>query len=159
MNSQVFFLLLFLVSMVACKKKTSTTNPPATTEFTFKVDGTAIKVDSAKATLYTLGIAPFGRMIDVYAFKGGIEVLEFHFRPITGTSVADGTFSNSWLTYKAGNVFPDDYYHSSSGTLKISLCDTLTKKIEGTFDFIGSNGTGTKNITEGILKVDITQVQ
>lgn len=159
MKSSVFFGLLLIVGLSACKKKTSTTNPPASTEFSFKVDGNAIKVDSAKATLYTLGVAPFGRMIDVYAFKGGAEVLEFHFRPVAGTSVADGTFTNSWLTYKAGNVFPNDYYHSSSGTLNITLCDTLSKKIEGSFDFIGSNGTGTKSITEGTLKVEITQVQ
>jgi hypothetical protein len=147
---------------IGCKK--STTNNPSTTttttnNFSYKLDGTAMTIDSAKATLYTLGLAPYNRMIDVFAFKGGLEVLEFHFKPVTGSSIADGTFANSWLTYKSGINFPNDYFNSTSGSLNITLCDTINKKIEGTFNFVGNNGTTNKNITDGVLKVDITSVQ
>lgn len=160
MNKRNLFFLSLMMLMVACKKS-STTVPPATTTssaFSYKVDGTDMTIDSAKATLYTSGVSPFNRMIDVYAFKGGLEVLEFHFKPVVGTSTADGTFNNAWLTYKAGTNFPTDYYNSTSGTLNITLCDTLNKKIEGTFNFVGNNGTNNKNITDGVMKVNITTV-
>lgn len=151
-----FFAAAFL--LIACSKE-STDRTPAATSFTYKADGTAVTVDSAHAVLYTLGIAPFNRMIDVYAYKGGIEVLEFHFKPTVGNYTADGSFTNAWLTYKTGINFPTDYYNSTSGTLNLTLCDTTAKKIEGTFNFTGNNGTTNKLISEGNMKVDITQVQ
>jgi len=41
-----------------------------------------VSVDSVNATLYTLGVAPFNREIDVYAYKSGNQVLEMHFCPL-----------------------------------------------------------------------------
>ena len=145
--------------LFACKKDAAENTANNTTSFSYKVDGTAGTIDSAHAVLYTLGIAPFNRMIDVFAFKGGIEVLEFHFKPTAGSYNADGTFTNSWLTYKSGISFPNDYYNSTSGTLNLTLCDTVSKKIEATFNFTGNNGTIDKAITEGSMKVTITEVQ
>ncbi len=149
------------MGIFSCKKSTTnqvTTIPPAN-NYTFKLDGNEVKVDSAHATLYTLGVAPFGRMIDVYAYKGGLQMLEFHFRPVTGNVLADGTFANSWLTLKTGQVFPTDYFNSVSGMLNVTACDTVNKKITCSFYFTGSNGSWTKNVTDGNLSVDITQVQ
>ena len=68
-----------MLLLIACSKE-STDRTPAETSFTYKADGTAVTVDSAHAVLYRLGIAPFNRMIDVYAYKGGIDLLEFHFK-------------------------------------------------------------------------------
>ena len=153
-----FILLSFTVTtlLFACKKDSVENN---TTSFSYKVDGTVNTVDSAHAVLYTLGVAPFNRMIDVFAYKGGIEVIEFHFKPTAGSYNADGTFTNSWLTYKTGINFPNDYYNSTSGTLGLTLCDTVSKKIEATFNFTGNNGSVNKAITEGVMKVDITEIQ
>lgn len=150
--------ILALVTIFSSCKKDDTSNRNSNTAFTYKADGTAVTVDSAHAVLYSLGVAPFNRMIDVYAFKGGLQVLEFHFKPSMGSYTADGTFSNAWLTYTTGINYPDDYYNSTSGNLTLTKCDTVNKKIEGTFNFVGSNGTATKNITEGVLTVDITEV-
>lgn len=147
------------IFLFACKKETTENVANNNTGFSYKADGTANTADSAYAVLYTLGVAPFNRMIDVFAFKGGIEVFEFHFKPTAGSYNADGTFSNSWLTYKTGINFPDDYYNSTSGTLNLTLCDTVAKKIEASFNFTGNNGTTNKSITEGTMKVNITQVQ
>lgn len=160
MNKLIILILSSGILISSCKKSstTTTTNNTTSSSFSYKVDGSTMTIDSAKATLYTLGVSPFNRMIDVYAFKGGVEVLEFHFKPSTGTSIADGTFANSWLTYKSGTNFPADYFNSTSGTLNVTLCDTVNKKIEGTFNFIGNNGSSNKNITEGVMKVDITTV-
>ncbi len=158
----IIILSALIIFGASCKKSTTPTPTPTptTSNFNYKVDGgTTMTVDSAKATLYTLGVAPFNRMIDVYAFKGGLQVFEFHFKPVTGSVSADGTFNNSWLTYLTGVNYPDDYYHSTSGTLNVSLCDTIGKKIEGSFQFSGNNGTMTKVISDGNMKVDITSVQ
>ena len=144
---------------VSCKKD-SNNNNPGTQTFSYKAGGgTTVTADSANAVLYTLGIAPFVRMIDVFAYKGGIEVMEFHFQPKTGSFTADGTFTNAWLTHKTGITYPDDYYNSTSGVLNITLCDTVAKKIEGAFNFTGNNGSADKTITDGVMKVNITRVQ
>ena len=159
---KISFLMAFIIFNVACKKNTTPapTPTPMASNFSYKVDaGNTVAVDSARATLYTLGIAPFHRMIDVYAFKGGLQVMEFHFKPSTGSVTADCTFNNAWLTYLTGINYPTDYYHSTSGSLNVTLCDTIAKKIEGNFNFTGSNGTSVKLITEGVMKVDITTVQ
>lgn len=137
----------------SCKKSTTTTNTnttPSTSTFTFKKDGTLVNVDSAKATIYT-SVLTGTRMIDVYAFAGGSQVLEMHFAPTTGSRAVDKTFANSWLTY----ISATDYYDGTSGTLNITKCDTVNNKIEGTFNFSGaaSIGTGSANITDGNMVV------
>jgi hypothetical protein len=147
-----------IVLLSACKKEETVNVLPSVSSVTYKADGAAKTIDSAHAVLYTLGVPPFNRMIDVYAYKGGIEVLEFHFKPTVGSYNADGTFSNSWLTYKTGTNFPVDYYNSISGTLNLTLCDTVTKKIEAAFNFTGNNGTANKSISDGSMKVNITQI-
>ncbi len=150
------FTVIILLS--SCKKETTVNVIPAISSVSYKADGASKTIDSAHAVLYSLGVPPFNRMIDVYAYKGGIEVLEFHFKPTVGSYNADGTFTNSWLTYKTGVFFPDDYYNSTSGTLNLTKCDTVTKKIEATFNFTGNNGSINKSITDGIMKVNITQI-
>lgn len=141
--------------LAACKKNSTTTTPTPTTTtktFTFKADGTAITLDSARATLYNLNVAPYNREIDVYGFKGGKTVIEFHFLPKTGKQNASTSFSDAWLTYA------DDTktYDSQSGELNLTVCDTVNNKIEGTFNFSGKefSGTATKSITEGTIYVD-----
>lgn len=145
-------LLLACVSSSCSKKDSSTTTPtPTSTGITFKVDGTSVSCDSANAVLYTSSLTS-KRMIDVFAFKGGITVLEFHFQPKTGNVPADKTFDNSWLTWANAT----DNFHSKSGTLKLSKCDTISNSIEATFDFVGENfsATATHNITEGTMTLN-----
>lgn len=144
--------------LAACKKDSSTTTTPTPTPtpttktFTFKADGTSITLDSARATLYTLGVSPYNREIDVFGFKGGKTVIEFHFLPKTGKQNASASFSDAWLTYA------DDTktYDAQSGELNLTVCDTVNNKIEGTFNFSGKefSGTATKSITEGTIYVD-----
>lgn len=150
--------LTLSVILYSCEKSDTNDQAGNNSAVSFKADGTEIVADSAHAVLYTLGIAPFNRMIDVFAYKAGVEVLEFHFKPATGNYAADGTFSNAWLTYKTGSVFPNDYYNSTSGLLTLTLCDTVAKKIEGTFNFTGNNGSSSKSITAGNMKLNITEV-
>lgn len=154
------FILFAVIAFTACKKDNPVTNKPVTGSFSYKADGGATVIaDSTQAVLYTLGVAPFSRMIDVYAFKGGKQTMEFHFQPKTGSVTADGTFTNAWLTYTTGINYPDDYYNSTSGTLNIAVCDTVAKKIEGTFNFTGNNGAANKAITEGAMKINITEIR
>ena len=117
--------------------------------FTFKVDGTSVTVDSARAVLYTLGIPPNNREVDVFAYAGGQEVLEFHFLPRTGTQTAAQNFNEAWLTYESHGT----NYHSQSGQLVLTTCDTTAGRFEGTFQFVGQSGTTTHTITEGRLLV------
>ena len=154
-----FFAFSITATLFACSKDTPQNPVNSTSAFTYKADGSSVTADSAHAVLYSLGVAPFNRMIDVYAYKGGEQVMEFHFKPVTGSSAADGTFSNSWLTYLTGINYPNDYYNSVSGTLNVTKCDTVGRKIEGTFNFIGNNGTADKPVTDGIMKVDITEIR
>jgi len=157
MKSISFFLLIiffatFLFS--SCKKNESAPEPtssPAPTTFTFKVDGTAVTVDSANAVLYNLGVSPYNREIDVYAFKAGQQVLEMHFHPVAATYNASMSFDVAWLTYDEGI----DTYDSQSGKLVLTTCDTVNNKIAGTFNFVGKlyTGSATKTITEGNLLV------
>ena len=150
---KVIFSILAIVSVVifsSCNKASTTVDPvpAASGAFTFKVDGGAtITVDSANAALYDrIG---FGRFIDVYAFKGGAQVLEFHFAPTTGVKDAATTL----LTYINGN--PPNSYDSQSGALNLITCDTVTNKLIGDFNFVGKqyNGSVTKAITEGHMIV------
>ena len=152
-------LLLPSALMVSCKKNDSPTETPApapvaaTGGFTFKLDGGAtITVDSANAILYSLST---GRQIDVYAYKGGTEILEFHFDPSTGLKPAGSTLgTNALLTYMASPILS---YDSQSGSINITKCDTVANKIEGDFNFIGKQypytGSVEKTITEGHMIV------
>jgi len=157
-----FFTLAVLALCVAsCKKSsTSTTTPtptpgPTAVAFTYKVDGgAAITADSAVATLYNLSSGT--RYMDVYVYKGGNEVLEFHFAPTTGSKNADTTLgSAALLTYMASPVMSFD---SQSGNLNVTTCDTTGNKIEGDFNFVGkqypySTTTVTHAISEGHMIV------
>lgn len=131
--------------------------PVSTGATTFKLDGVLIAADSTNATLYTNSVAG-GRFIDIVAFKGGDQILELHFPAKTGNFPAGRSFSmaSSWLTYMAndGASYPDDYYHSDSGTMALSVCDTIGDKLTGTFNFVGNNETTNRNISEGQLVVN-----
>jgi hypothetical protein len=156
---KTLFAFALLAALAACKKDSTDDNRSTATGFSYKAEGTAVTVDSTQAVLYTLGVAPFNRMIDVYAFKGGMQVMEFHFKPTTGSYTADGSFTNCWLTHLTGINFPADYYNSTSGNLTLSVCDTVNKRIQGTFNFVGNNGSATKNITEGSMNIAITEIR
>lgn len=164
----VLILATQLVS-VACKKKststaddtsgTSTTGTPtATAIIAYTEGGNTVSVDSANALLYTTSEVggPRFREIDVYAFKAGKQVLEFHFRPKTGAQTVKSTdFSGAWLTYMTNNglSYPGDYYQGTSGNFNLSTCDTVNGKLAGTFDFVGSNGSSTKSISAGSMNL------
>ncbi|CAN5226308.1 hypothetical protein BH09BAC6_BH09BAC6_13680 [soil metagenome] len=142
--------LAFLAGINSCKKTTGTDNKPAGAagKFTFKVDGgAAIIVDSANALLYSTAA---GRQMDVYAYKGGSEILEFHFDPKTGTKTAGTVLgASAFLTYMESAT---KSYDSQSGTLTLTTCDTVGKKIEGDFNFVAKQYpyTGSsKTISEG----------
>ena len=147
------FSILAIVSVVifsSCKKASTTVDPAPTASgaFTYKVDGgSTITVDSANAVIYNrIG---FGRTIDVYAFKGGGQVLEFHFAPTTGVKDAATTL----LTYIIRT--PLNSYDSQSGSLNLITCDTVTNKLIGDFNFVGKsfNSNEIKTITEGHMVV------
>lgn len=103
------------------------------------------------AVLYTLGIPPNNREIDVFAYAGGVEVLEFHILPRTGAQTAAQNFNQAWLTYETGGLL----YYSQSGTLTLTTCDTTAGRFEGTFNFVGQQprGGATKTISDGNLVV------
>lgn len=131
--------------------------PVPTGVTTFKLDGALITADSTNATLYTNSVAG-GRFIDIFAFKGGDQILELHFPAKTGNFPAGRSFSmaSSWLTYMAndGASYPDDYYHSDSGAMALSVCDTIGDKLTGTFNFVGNNESSNRNVSEGQLVVN-----
>ncbi|MEO6631028.1 MAG: hypothetical protein ABIN13_04875 [Mucilaginibacter sp.] len=143
--------LFISLTIAACKKDSKTPTPAKTTgKFTFKLDGgAAITVDSANATLYS--VAAVGRMMDVYAYKSGVEILEFHFAPKTGTKTAGTTLgTGAFLTYMESPVLSFD---SQSGSLNVTTCDTVGNKVEGDFSFVAKQypytGGTSKSITEG----------
>lgn len=152
-NLHATILFGIAILFAACKKDeanpASNNNNNTSGSFTFKVDGAAVTIDSARAVLYTLGIPPNNREIDVVAFHGGNEVLEFHFLPRTGAQAAAQNFTEAWLTYKSGGT----NYHSQSGTLTLTTCDTIGGRFEGTFNFVSQGGSATRTITDGNLIV------
>lgn len=154
----IVFVLLSAISVVACSSDSSSGGSPAA-GLTFKVDGTAVTATDMQATLYSNPVAG-GRYMDVYAYVGSNQVLEFHFPPKTGSFPANQTMdmSNSWLTYITNNGinYPADYFNSTSGTIEVTTCDTINNKIVATFSFVGDNGTTTKNITEG--GINLTEI-
>ena len=99
-------------------------------------------------------IIPLIREIDLYAYKGGKQVLEFHFQPKTGKQIVATNFSTAWLTYITnGGLVMEDFYNGISGNFNLTLCDTINNKIVGTFYFVGSNGSANKTITEGNINI------
>jgi len=139
-----------------------TPTPIVTGTTSFKLNGVLITADEVTATHYTNTVAG-GKYIDVFVKKAGKEVLELHFPANTGTFPAQQSFdmTSSWLTYKSndGATFPDDYYHSNSGQMKVTTLDMTGKIIKGTFNFVGNNGTTNATITEGVLFVNQITVQ
>lgn len=151
--------LCICVAISSCKKSSdsvvvaaSATTPAA---FTFKVDGAAsITADSANAILYNLGGT---REMDVYVFKSGAQVLEFHFAPSAGNKAANTTLggpTNALLTYDSS---PINSWDSQSGAINVTTCDTVGNKIIGDFNFIGKQypytGTAIKTVSEGHMYV------
>jgi len=163
MKKNIYIIAILSVSIFSfsCKKTETVSNTlpinNSSAAITYN-DGTFIAVDSANAVLYTTNPGGGGmqREIDIYAFKGGMQVLEFHFLPKTGVQNVAQDFNSAWLTYITNNgiSFPDDYYHCISGYFNLSGCDTVTNKIIGTFNFIGSNGTVNKPITAGTININ-----
>jgi hypothetical protein len=156
----VFLLIAVSIAVLSCGKNNDVTPKIDTTitGFTFKADGGAtVTVDSANAVLYTPPFAGAMRTMDVYAFKGGKQVLEFHFAPATGAKSVGGTFGmgGTLLTYIAPS--PLQSFDSQSGTLNLTTCDTVGNKIIGDFNFVAKEypytGTTTHSITEGHMSV------
>ncbi len=160
-------LLMGLFMFGACSKDETTTpdntnnNNNSNASVSFKVNGTKIDADSAFAVLYTFGLPPYDRKIDVFAFKGGSLVLEGHFAPKTGAQTIGTTTATAMLTYKAGSDL-SEYYNSKSGNFSFSECDTVGNKLTASFDFVGEQlmgGTATKSITEGVIKLSALRKQ
>jgi hypothetical protein len=155
MNTKLIITILFIsILAVACKKSDDDSSTPSNAAVTYN-DGADVTVDSINAVLYTLGVPPFNREIDVYAYKGGDQVLEFHFLPKTGAQNVSQSFSDAWLTYliNDGATYPDDYFNCTSGNFNLTDCDTVGNIIKGTFDFVATNGTTSKTISSGKLNI------
>lgn len=165
----------FLLLLAACKRTsddgltpiipnnnpnpTDTTTPPkADSAFSYTVDNNNINIDSAYGSLYTSSLTQ-KRIVDVFAFKNGSLVFEMHFQPVLGNQIVTTDLNYAWLTYVAGNNFPQDQYDSRDGNFALTVCDTINKKIQGTFDFIGNNGTTDKKITNGKLFINKLFIQ
>ena len=150
---KIMLCLLIISGIISCKKSNDPAASAATTAFTFKLDGgAAITVDSANAVLYNFNGA---RLMDVYAYKGGIEVLEFHFAPTLGAKAAGTTLgTGSFLTYFSSPVMSFD---SQSGSMNVTTCDTVGNNIIGDFNFVAKQspytGSTIKTITEGHMIV------
>ena len=162
--SSIIVVLILMLASISCKKTDSepSNNSTPTSNSTAAIsynDGTSVSVDSAQAVLYTAGGGVIQREIDIYAFKGGKQVLEFHFQPKTGSQPVAQNFASAWLTYLTNNManYPEDYYNCKSGNFNLTTCDTVANKIIGTFDFIGNNGTIDKSITAG--KINISKIK
>ena len=153
--------LCICVALSSCKKGSDgvAAVPPAVTPtaaFTYKADGGAtVTVDSANAVLYNL---MGSREMDVYAFKGGLQVLEFHFAPTVGNKNANpalGGASSAFLTYDTSS--PLMSWDGQSGAMNLTTCDTVGNKIIGDFNFVAKvypyTGTATKTISEGHMYV------
>lgn len=155
-------LITVLFIGVSCSKDDSTPTPTPTPtpvdtsgKTSFKVNGTLIVADETQATYYTHGITGT-KFIDIFANKGGKQVLELHFPASVGTFPAKMEFTNtsSWLTYQDTKD-----YHSTAGEMKVTTFDLTGNKIEGTFYFEGKDGADVKTITEGKLFVNKITVQ
>ena len=162
-NSSFIIALTISFFVISCKKedkKTATSVTTPTTNTTtacgaamcFTDDGTAVIADSANATLYTNTVS-HQRVIDVYAFKGGSQVMEMHFLPKTGSQVVDTSlsFTTAWLTVQT----PTDFCDGHSGVFNLTTCDTIANTIKGTFSFSGNMAMGhmVKAITNGSINI------
>jgi hypothetical protein len=98
---------------------------------------------------------PRKRKIDINAFKAGKQVMEFHFKPLTGAQAVLADFENAWLTYIINNglSYPGDYFDGSTGNFNLTVCDTVNNSLSGAFNFVGSNGSSTKTITSGNINL------
>ncbi len=152
---QLFCLGMLAIVFVSCSNDDNDGGSTAQEELSFKVDGTQIAADEFEAVLYTNVVAG-GRFIDVYGAKDGVDFAEFHFPAKTGSFPAQQSFdmSSSWLTYENGVNYPENYFHSISGTLTVTVCDTVANKIEATFNFTGNNLSVDKVITDGKMKIN-----
>jgi hypothetical protein len=161
LKTAIAFLVLAFVSCTSDDSNDNSSAPSAD-KTTFKLNGTLITADEATATHYTNSVAG-GKYIDVFVSKGGKEVLEFHFPATAGTYPAQQSFNmtTSWLTYEAngGAAFPADFFHSTSGEIKVTTLDVTGKKIRATFSFVGNNTSTNATITEGVLVVNTLTVQ
>ena len=157
----IAFLVFTIVSCTSDNSESGSTTTSAE-KTTFKLDGALITADEATATHYTNSVAG-GKYIDVFVKKGGKEVLELHFPATTGTYPAQQNFNmtTSWLTYEAngGAAFPADFFHSTSGEIKVTTLDVTGKKIRATFSFVGNNATTNATISEAVLVVNEITVQ
>lgn len=151
---KTLILLSIVMALTSCKKDAQQAKKLASSgKFTFKLDGgAALNIDSATATLYTSSGV---RLMDVYAYKSGAEILEFHFEPKTGVKTAGTVLgTGAFLTYMESAV---KSYDSQSGTLNLTTCDTTANKIEGDFSFVAKQypytSADTRTITEGHLVV------
>jgi hypothetical protein len=159
---------IFILVFASCSNDDAVTvptpipTPIATGSTSFKLNGVLITADEVTATHYTNSVAG-GKYIDVFVKKAGKEVLELHFPANTGTYPAQQSFdmTSSWLTYKSndGATYPDDYYNSTSGEMKVTTLDMTGKVVKGTFSFVGNNGSSNATITEGVLFVNQITVQ
>lgn len=158
----ITFIILTFTSCSSDSNDSSTTPIVNADKTTFKLDGVLITPDVVEATHYTNSVAG-GKYIDVFVKKEGKDVLELHFPAATGTYPAQQSFNmtSSWLTYEAngGTTFPADYFHSTSGEIKVETLDMVGKKIKATFSFVGNNTTANATITEGVLVVNAITVQ
>jgi hypothetical protein len=156
------FLAFTIASCSSDDSNDNSTATPSADKTTFKLNGTLITADETTATHYTNSVAG-GKYIDVFVSKGGKEVLELHFPAVAGTYPAQQNFNmtTSWLTYEAngGVAFPADFFHSTSGEIKVTTLDVAGKKIRATFNFVGNNSTTNATITEGVLVVNAITVQ
>ncbi|TBX65365.1 hypothetical protein EZL74_12165 [Flavobacterium silvisoli] len=153
----ITLLTLTVLIMNASCSSDSSSGPSSSSPLSFKVNGTATTAGTVQATLYTNVVAG-GRYIDVYGFQGENQIVEFHFPAKTGSFAAQQSFdmSTSWLTYITNNGTDavGDYFHSTSGTINVTTCDTINNKIVATFNFVGNNTTADKTITEGSLNIN-----
>lgn len=148
----------FAVILFSCKKSSTANNivTPAAA-FTFKVDGgAAITADSANALLYNLPGAG-GREMDVYVYKAGAQILEFHFSPVTGNKAASTTLGGAGYAFLTYDSSPVNSWDGQSGALNLTTCDTTGNNIIGDFNFVGKEypytGSAVKTITEGHMVV------
>jgi len=151
----ILFFVATIITVTACSSDSSSSSN-SSAGVSFKVDGNATTLEIVQATLYTNTVAG-GRYIDIYGFQGTDQVLEFHFPAKIGDFAAQQSFdmTTSWLTYLTndGANYPGDYFNSTSGTINVTTCDTINNKIVATFNFVGSNTTVNKTITEGSLNI------
>jgi hypothetical protein len=161
----VFTFCLYTISCKKDKDSTPQSTTPATSSvtpcggvFCYTDGSTAVVADSANAVLYTNSVS-HSRVIDVYVFKGGSQVMEMHFNPKTGSQVVDtsATFSKAWLTFQT----PTDYCDGTSGDFNLTVCDTVGGKLTGTFNFSGKMNTSqaVKTITNGNINISSIKKQ